>query len=478
MTASRDGSGAPHPDAAGRPLPPGPLPTGALLSRRGLLARAAGLLGAAVLAAPACAPAPAAVPPAPTASPTPAATRDPTAPPRPTRLTVSPSARSAVRPTAAPPPPSPSPSPTAPGRIVLAYYVPYDSTSWASLEAHADQIDYVVTQTISVDLCAGLATQDDRTLLAFAQARGVRVLPSLFTFSQAINHRLLTDPATTARTVQTLVDYVAAEGYAGLDIDLEDIAPADRAAFTAFVGRLADALHARGKLLTMAVAPKARETTAGLAAAYDYAALGRHVDLMTVMTYDYSWAGGPPGAIAPYAWVDQVIGYATGQVPPHKVLLGVGFYGYDWNVTSGGRARALRYPQAAALAARYGTHIGFDPALGAATFAYIGHAGDPPVPDPRPPFPAHDIRHRAPPACTVPTPTPAPARGPSWTIAGQHVIWIEDARSFAGRLALADRHHTGGIGAWRLGQEDPAIWAAIAAWRRAPAVPTSAPRAG
>ena len=38
-------------------------------------------------------------------------------------------------------------------------------------------------------------------------------------------------------------------------------------------------------------------------------------------------------------------------------------------------------------------------------------------------------------------------------------------RLVAGRLQIASRHWVGGVGAWRLGQEDPAVWPLLADYR-------------
>jgi spore germination protein len=48
----------------------------------------------------------------------------------------------------------------------------------------------------------------------------------------------------------------------------------------------------------------------------------------------------------------------------------------------------------------------------------------------------------------------------------QHVVWLEDARSVAARLAIVGKYGAAGIGTWRLGQEDPATWPAFANWRK------------
>ena len=43
---------------------------------------------------------------------------------------------------------------------------------------------------------------------------------------------------------------------------------------------------------------------------YDYAALGRHADLVTVMAYEFHGAWGGPGPVAPYDGVERVLASA------------------------------------------------------------------------------------------------------------------------------------------------------------------------
>ena len=48
-----------------------------------------------------------------------------------------------------------------------------------------------------------------------------------------------------------IVALVQREHYAGIDIDYEDLRASDKNAFTAFITQLADALHAKGKVLSV-----------------------------------------------------------------------------------------------------------------------------------------------------------------------------------------------------------------------------------
>ena len=357
---------------------------------------------------------------------------------------------------------------TAPGRRVLGYYVPYDPTSWESLEAHAGAIDDVAGHWVTIDACGQLGSRDDQALKHFARERGLRLFPSLLTLSPWLNHRLLTDETASATAINQIVEYVDAEGYDGFDLDLEGIQLADRDAYSEFVARLGAALRERGKLLTLAIPPKAAETRTGWAAGYDYAALGRHADLITIMAYDFSGAWGEPGPVAPYDWVDRVAAYATSQIPPEKVLLGLAFYGYDWNTTSGG-ARALSYSQAATLAEYHGVPMDLDPETRSATFRYRTPAGNAPPARVQPAPPQHEITVREPPPCDVapppPAPTPMPRPTPPPDAVQDHVVWLEESGSAVARLGIAERHGAGGVATWRLGLEDPAVWPAFERWR-------------
>jgi spore germination protein YaaH len=353
-------------------------------------------------------------------------------------------------------------------RWVVGYYVPYDPTSWASLQANAAALDVVAAQWVFLDACGNLSSRDNQTIKQFARENGLSILPSLLTNAGWLNHRLLTDEAVAAHAIGQIVAYVEAEGYDGLDLDLEAVEPADRPAYTQFVAALGAALHERDKRLTLALPAKPRDVTTGWAGAYDYAALGPHADHITIMAYDYRGAWSEPGPVAPYDWVESVLAFATSQIPAEKVLLGLAFYGYDWNTTSG-TTRALGYGAAARLAERYQALIELDPATQSATFSYQAPAGEAPPLAPAVAPVRHEITLREAPPCPVagpaPTPTRTPRPAPLPGTPQDHVVWLEESASAAARLGLIDRYQAGGIATWRLGLEDPRVWDLFQQWR-------------
>lgn len=246
------------------------------------------------------------------------------------------------------------------------------------------------------------------------QSRGVQLIPTISNnFDGGRVTTMLSSAATRTVHVAALVDLVGVRGYDGLDVDYENLAPGDRDRYTAFVTELANTLHAKGKRLSVAVHPKTSEPGSWSGPqAQDYAALGRVVDRLRVMAYDYHWATSGPGAVAPMSWVDDVARFAASQVAPEKVQLGMPLYGYDWN---GNVGEGVTYDVVMARMGQYGATRQWSTTDAAPWFSYT-------------------------------------AGGTT------HTVWYEDAQSVTAKLPIVDRHGLGGAVFWRLGGEDPNIW--------------------
>src|SRR4051794_16391185 len=118
---------------------------------------------------------------------------------------------------------------------------------------------------------------EDPTVIAAIRAAGVRLLP---TISNAFDGTRVTNMVRTrarrSAHVKALVNLVTTKGYDGLDVDYENMLATDRTHFTSFIVQLAKALHAKGKVLDVAVASKTAEPGDwGGARSEDYAAIGR-----------------------------------------------------------------------------------------------------------------------------------------------------------------------------------------------------------
>jgi spore germination protein YaaH len=261
-------------------------------------------------------------------------------------------------------------------------------------------------------------TQD----LSRLRAKGLRIVPTIANvtdgaWSYRPVARMLHSPAMMAELVAAIVALVVSRDYTGIDVHYEDLLAADRQAFTLFVTRLATALQARGKVLSVALF--AKTTDAGSAprdVAQDYAAIGRVADQVRLMAHDCHRPTSAPGPVAPVSWVSAVLDYAQTQIPAAKVVLGVPLYGYDW---SDGHGTALSWLQATRLATRYHATVHYNAEAQAPWFRYADGSGTP------------------------------------------HAVWFENAESSRAKFALARGAGVAGVYLWMYGGEDIRTWSAL-----------------
>lgn len=217
------------------------------------------------------------------------------------------------------------------GRYIAAWFPPsFSGGARESFEANKDILDEISPFWYSSDESGRLYGDRDDELVQVAHDSNVLVIPALHNISNFdVVIGVLDDPYIRARHVQNIVDEVLARNYDGIDIDYEGLPASLRPSFSAFIIELAEALHAHGKLLTVAVHAKDCDYC-GLGGFQDWSVIGQHADRMRIMTYDYHWRGGGPGPVAPLYWVQSVAEYARSMVHPSKIFIGVPFYGYDW----------------------------------------------------------------------------------------------------------------------------------------------------
>jgi hypothetical protein len=267
---------------------------------------------------------------------------------------------------------------------------------------------------------ADLSSAALASLVTAAHAAGDRVLLSVETTNDA---RIETIDAHAGSVAPVLAANLAAlertYGFDGTNIDFEGTNPADREPYVRFARLLTTALRADvpgGEILIDTYAAAA----AGSRSFFDPKRLAPLADALFVMNYslqsnDHGSAGSPLATNdLGYSAVQTLIEY-TKLVPPAKLILGVPFYGFDFETVSG-------RPGALATAA----------APSSQPYRAIVHAAFPPLWDP-----------------TTETPFSRFVRDGQW-----HQLWFDDPVSIALKVALAADFHTAGVGAWAYGMED------------------------
>lgn len=261
-------------------------------------------------------------------------------------------------------------------------------------------------------------TKVNRRMVRQLQNQGVRVIPHIANYTQGEwtpdnASVVLRDPTLRAAHVRNIVDLVLREGYDGIDIDYESLEAPDRKPLVSFLTSLGEALDEHDKLLTISVQPKVSDKGDGPHnRAQNYAAIGKVVDRVNVMAYDYSYSSSDPGPVAPLGWVDEVLAYTTSQIPPEKIVLGNVLLGYDWGRDGG---ETVTWKKATGLADQHDVDVEWDEASQSPWFRYSG------------------------------------ADGP-------HEVWFENAESTALKLELVEKYDLGGTFFWRLGGADPDTW--------------------
>ncbi len=309
---------------------------------------------------------------------------------------------------------------------VMAFYAERsagDSTPYLALAKAANKLTTVIPFSYTLDGNGRLRGQANAKMLALARANGLKVLALIHNgsgsnFDAGAAHALLNNSLSRQRALDSIYTLLSQAGFDGVNLDFELVPASDRWSLTSFIRDLAARLRPRHFLVTASLPAKSSDDqSSSWSGAFDYQALAPYLDQVILMTYDEHVAGGTPGPVASYAWVDAVLRYAMRCFPRYKIILGLPAYGYDWSARGD---RALSFPQAASLLRHNGLSPSWDYRAQVPYFQYK-KAG---------------ITHQ---------------------------VWYENNRSAAWKTGLVKQYGLRGVAVWRLGYEDPALWPVLAA---------------
>jgi cellulose synthase/poly-beta-1,6-N-acetylglucosamine synthase-like glycosyltransferase/spore germination protein YaaH/peptidoglycan/xylan/chitin deacetylase (PgdA/CDA1 family) len=297
-----------------------------------------------------------------------------------------------------------------------AFVVQDDPASLADLKRNLHRIDAVFPDWFSVSSPDGrLDAHIGKELRQIIAGSGIRVLPRLSNTDArgAWHGEILSDLFRDRDAVDELIDDILKQLQAvradGINIDFEEVEPSDRDAYLDWLELLANRLHERKMLLTV-------DVPVGIEEAFDYEMIGKIADAVVLMGYDEHYPSGAAGPIASERWFAESVEDMAVRIPKQKLIAAIGAYGYDWNVSTHGEARALSFDDAIELARSVGAKIITDGDTVNSTLSYQDAAG------------------------------------------GQHRVWLLDGVSAWNQFQLVKQLGLGGISVWRLGMEEPGIW--------------------
>ena len=296
--------------------------------------------------------------------------------------------------------------------LAIAFHAPWDQSSAASLARHVDQLDWVIPGWVSV-------TGADHRITVFRDAAGRSIInravhrPVVIPMIQnalagkwdaAGTTALLHDPRARAALLDRLVPWLAANRAGGAFFDFEDLPASAQADYRTFLGDAHARFAPRGWVVAIA-APVGNPD-------WDLPAYAKVTDKVFLMAYDEHESSGEAGPIASQRWFARAVADAARGIPPAKLVVAIGSYGYDWH---DGTGDPIDVEEAWQAARDSDAKPMFDPASGNTGFAY--QEGD-----------------------------------------SRHVIWLLDAASAYNQMAFLHHAGVGSVALWRLGSEDPGIW--------------------
>ena len=223
-------------------------------------------------------------------------------------------------------------------------------------------------------------------------------------------HHLLSNDSIRKNLIQSIYSLLDSHDYKGIVVDFEQVQPRDRTHLNQFMKELSARLHPVGMEVLIAVPPKEGDRIPEYYDGYDYSTLGKYVDKMFLMTYNWHWPGGPSGPIAPINKVRDTLNYAVSVVPKSKLLLGIPQYAYDWTITGEDKKGTSYSTQHAIdLYLKNESQVHYDLQAASPWFRYKDENGI------------------------------------------LHEVWFEDPRSLLTKFRLVKEYGIAGTGCWHLG---------------------------
>ncbi|MDO7840972.1 glycosyltransferase [Sphingomonas immobilis] len=299
--------------------------------------------------------------------------------------------------------------------LAIAFHVPWDPSSAASLRRNINELDWLIPGWVSVTGPQHKITvfRDTaaREILNRAQRRPL-LLPMIQNaesgdWDGAGMAALLHAPAARKNLLDKLEPWLAANQAGGAFFDFENLPPAALPDYRTFL-REAKARFAKRGWVTAIAAPVGDD-------GWNIRAFAPVVDRVFLMAYDEHELSGDAGPVASQAWFQQAVARAAHGVPRDKIVVAIGNYGYDWHSDSEAGGDPIAIEEAWQAARESSVTPTFDKASGNTGFAYMDGK----------------VRHE---------------------------LWLLDAASAYNQLRFLNRAGLNSVALWRLGSEDPGLW--------------------
>jgi cellulose synthase/poly-beta-1,6-N-acetylglucosamine synthase-like glycosyltransferase/spore germination protein YaaH/peptidoglycan/xylan/chitin deacetylase (PgdA/CDA1 family) len=304
--------------------------------------------------------------------------------------------------------------------LSVGFYVTWDESSRVSLKRHVNQLDVVSPQWVLLDGSLGrvAVTSDPQADALIATAKTPpSVLPMVHNGHNDISDgplasNLLINPAARTALIANLVVLAKQHGYAGYVFDLENLSHEALAYYPGFLAQARAALKPLGREVWVSV-PFADNS-------WPLRRFAAVADTVMLMAYDQHWGTSDSGPTVAQDWFETTLALDMGQLNPAHTIVIFGTYGYDWtekDAKGPGKAAAVTFYDATQAAHDSDAAVTMDDDALNPTYAYSDDGGR------------------------------------------KHTVWFLDAATLFNEIKIADLYRPLGYGLWRMGAEDPAVWA-------------------
>ena len=304
---------------------------------------------------------------------------------------------------------------------LLGYYLADNELTRKSLKKCQDIIKGVIPVWIEIKaegsvLIKREVKQENELLKDYFSPDEISPLLQNYNLKNEESNKLLENRTVWGRMADKIIKFLQKNKLTSLNINIEGINSSKEKKLNQFIQFFSKKVKKHKIKLEVSIPAKIEDNNSNWGGAYNYKYLGKVADKLMIMAYDYHWSGGPPGAIAPFFWVRDVIDYSLMSCPPGKIYLGLPCYGYDWVVNCPGKkGRGLSYYQVMKIREKYSCQMDWD---------Y----------ESRSPFIKYSKNGQ------------------------QHEVWFENGKSLKEKIKLVQTFELGGAVFWRLGLEDLSVW--------------------
>ncbi|AHB47831.1 polysaccharide deacetylase [Hyphomicrobium nitrativorans NL23] len=314
-----------------------------------------------------------------------------------------------------------------------AFYNNWDENAFLSLRSNIQHLDGILPEWLHLDGAHGGIRLDNARKQSTARlwlqknSKEFEIIPVLNNYNvqtglwegETVTQLLASDMAVET-LIGNIVNEIELRRYQGIAIDFKRIGDESVAQFLAFVKKLKQRLESIDKSLFVTLPAYERR--------FDVWTLADSADRLILLAYDQHWEQSAAGPLSAQGWFEAQLEHAFKRVDGSKFIVALGSYAMDWSHSSTPTARRISVSDAWEILGDSDAQFWFEGQSLNGMFSYVSPGNV------------------------------------------SHSVWMLDGVTMHNQTASALAMEPFGLALWRLGTEEPTVWASFGKGR----VPTSA----